>query len=228
MKPILFNGEMVKAILDGRKTVTRRPIKKQPPTGLRWIGWILSSTMRKIEGCAFWGESSWAHENHYAKPPYQVGDILYARETFTRYQTANYIRRPDGRSFSEISDGQFAYRADGFGTIEDLREHIRLMSDCSLEEVFIEDEKWRPSIHMPREAARLFLRVTGVRVERLRAITEEDAINEGVPCCTGNGGVYPNAATSFRVLWDSVYSKRGYGWEQNPWVWVIDFERCPP
>ena len=85
--------------------------------------------------------------------------------------------------------------------------------------------KWRPSIFMPREAARIFLRVTDVRAERLQDITEADAECEGViarhdTACTGT-----SARISFAELWDSINNKRGYGWDKNPWIWVISFER---
>jgi hypothetical protein len=85
--------------------------------------------------------------------------------------------------------------------------------------------KWRPSIFMPKEAARLFLQVANVRVERLQDITEEDALKEGVKAYGPNNCSGTSARIAFAELWDSLNEKRGYGWNTNCWVWVIEFER---
>ena len=219
-KPIIFSPREVRATLDGRKSRFTRVIKPQPSNPY-WCGI----------------GHGWDDGHGYElKCPYQPGDRLWVRETWAAYQTVNYIRKPDGRSFSEVSDGHFAYKADGFDTIEDLRAHIRLMSDCSLEAVEIKDDKWLSPVTMPREAARLFLTVKSVRVERVQEITEEDAIAEGVdsgrceprncaPCIYGTGCPGISAIRGFKCLWDALNAKRGYGWEANPWVWVIEFER---
>ena len=139
----------------------------------------------------------------------QSGDRLWVRETWAHYQTVNHIRRPDGAAHSEISDGYAGYRADGFSSIEEFRDHVRLMSDCSLEEVLINGDKWRPSIHMPRWASRILLEITDVRVERLQDITDADAIAEGVQR-TPDGCAYhieddqyraTSPASTFAALW---------------------------
>ena len=130
---------------------------------------------------------------------YNPGDILWVRETWTH---DNY-------------EGFVDYRAD--------------FSD---EEVKTLDVKWRPSIFMPREAARIFLRVTNVRVERLQEIATDDAKAEGVlqPGVIPSNTLIRNTEgsiprTNFKILWDSLNASRGFSWEQNPWVWVISFER---
>ncbi len=167
MKPILFNTESVKAILDGRKSVTRRVVKPQPTI----YGFL---------------ETHWNWSG--VKSPYQLGDTLYVRETW-----ATWVEMRKSGQTGHLE--QFYYKAD---------------SDFS-------DVKWRPSIHMPKEAARLFLRVTNVRVERLQRITLADAYAEGV-----------EIPTRFYELWDSTIKKADlplYGWKANPWVWVIVFER---
>lgn len=157
-KPILFNTQMVRAILDGRKTCTRRIVKPQPTAhyGVQCI-----------------------------KPPYQPGDILYVRETWKK--------APNGYYYYE--DWQ--------------RDDI---ADVT---------KWKPSIHMPKEAARIWLKVTNVRVERLQDMTDDDAEAEG---CFD----YTSTALGFPDVWDSTIKKSDldrYGWTANPWVWVIEFER---
>ena len=184
MKPILFNTEMVRAILDGRKTVTRRVVKPQPesrPTPMKkdscWPGCFAIQGAAKV-----------------IRPPYQPGDTLWVRETWAKSMA-----------------GTFMYQAD---------------------DKAIMVERWRPSIHMPREAARLFLRVTGVRVERLKDIDGHGILKEGID----NGKSNPAMGTrwenmqsmAFAELWNSTLKSADlplYGWAANPWVWVIEFER---
>ncbi len=225
-KPILFNTEMVRAILDGRKMATRRIVKNNPE----------ECTSKVVNGvckiCDDKGGFYLPDDYVKARSPYQVGDILYVRETFTKYQTVNYVQLHDGRSFSEVSDGRYAYKADGFESIEDLKAHIRLMSDCSLEAIEVWEDKWHPSIHMPKEAARIFLRVTNVRVERLQDINGYGVLAEGVDNGKSNptmGRRWENMQRmAFSDVWDRTIKEADldkYGWESNPWVWVIEFER---
>ena len=183
MKPILFNTEMVRAILEGRKTVTRRVVKSGH---LR----VLDSPYHKehpdVPDKTLLGKL--------CLPPYQPGDTLWVRETWAK----------------SIA-GTFMYQAD---------------------DKAIMVERWRPSIHMPREAARLFLRVTGVRVERLKDIDGHGILKEGID----NGKSNPAMGTrwenmqsmAFAELWNSTLKPADlplYGWAANPWVWVIEFER---
>ena len=135
MKPILFNTEMVKAILEGRKTVIRRVVKPQPKQPIP-LGFVVSSTDSKNEGCFGWGKDKCGGIIDYAKPPYRIGDILYVRETWVK-----------------ADDGYF-YRANATPISEEVRKDFGY--------------KWKPSIHMPKIAARIFLKVTNVRVERLQ------------------------------------------------------------
>ena len=190
MKPILFNTAMVQATLDGRKTVTRRVIKPQP---LRQDGGPYLIVPKK---------------------PYQVGDILYVRETWGDYEgkTNYYIYKAD------YPDGAKTYK---FEKVDEFGEEII----CDL-------PKWRPSIHMPKEAARIFLRVTGARAERLQDITEEEAIKEGLKAYGQNNCSGTSARIAFAELWDSTLppNKNKFKcpeneWRSNPWVWVIEFER---
>ena len=195
MKPILLNTEMVRAVLDGRKTQTRRVVKPQPKD---------RAILGFQNGILSWGEmrAGICYE-HKAKPRYQPGDILYVRETWAE----NTI--PHSGNYAGIE-----YRADYYGG----REPIL----C-----------WRPSIHMPKEAARIFLRVTDVRVERLQTISLENCISEGAvkkPNITKRGDLvlHSRYRNEFAVLWNSTIKptdRERYGWEANPWVWVICFER---
>lgn len=254
MKPILFSAPMVRAILDGRKTMTRRVIK--PPkwsTGCYEDFEIDGSELQVIcddTGC-------------FASivPSRAVGDILWVRETWGSYAEDNpdsfnceiFFRAdyPDGAKTYEWND------RDEFG-----------------DKIICDLPKWRPSIFMPKEAARIFLRVTSVRAERVQDITEADALHEGVSRLYdymtkedfdewaknvghnktqseenftnylwhghfGRYGMgnkqsddweyqysdYPDARGSFSSLWHMINAKRGYGWDKNPWVWVYEFER---
>lgn len=186
MKPILFNTEMVKAILDGRKATTRRVIKPQPVKFVEVSNGLLA-------GCRC--------DNLYPdyggrliKCPYEKGDILYVRETFC-----------------SAYDGEaYFYFADKCTN----REQKKLLD--------YDDVCWRPSIHMPKEAARIFLKVTEVRAERLQDITDDGAEKEGCNDAT-------STAMGFPFVWDTTVKKSDlskYDWAANPWVWVISFERC--
>lgn len=215
IKPILFNTEMVRAILDGRKSCTRRLVKPQPDEKHTYpLGFVTDSTEKKEVGCFGFGIDEYGGSIQYAKPPYQPGDILYVRETF--YEDVDCI----------------LYKADN--------EKLTGYRNMRGEDIVV---KWRPSIHMPKEAARIWLRVTDVRVERLHDITEDGALREGaqgVRCdhvalgehgctdCMNTGWIEP-PQVEFMQIWDSTVKKSDfdrYGWGANPWVWVIEFERC--
>ena len=186
MKPILFNMEMVKALLEGRKTVTRRVVKPQPPPGVQRLYAGNSPDLWRSPGTDVWIK---------IRAPYRPGDILWVRETWAH---------PSEDEIAGGTDGAiFLYRADV--------PSVPYAWDC-----------WRPSIHMPKEAARIFLRVTGIRVERLQEIDDDDVVEESLEI-----GCY------FEELWDRTIKpadRARYGWEANPWVWVIAFERIdrPP
>ena len=196
--PILFSTDMVKAILEGRKTMTRRVIKPQPTdAGLEF------ATACEGEFSA-WQDDGLNLDEHSEDGgpcqricPYgQVGDRLWVRETFvlTNYQTP-------------------VYRAD----FKDVNGYYwsSIASDPK-------DVKWKPSIYMPRWASRINLEITEIRVERVQEIRGWDCISEGCPKIEASTGL---ARQWFTTLWDSLNAKRGYGWESNPWVWVISFKR---
>lgn len=197
--PILFNTEMVRAILDGRKSCTRRVIKPQPDEKHTYpLGFVTDSTEKKEVGCFGFAANKYGGSIQYVKPPYRYapGDILYVRETWC-----------DDRQFTHASTpGRYFYKASESGNF-----------------------KWHPSIHMPKEAARIWLKVTNVRVERLQDITSEQISREGVEV------EYPHVLNgeekryAFSTLWNSTIKKSDldrYGWDASPWVWVIEFERC--
>lgn len=201
-RPILFNTEMVQAILEGRKTQTRRIIKhdKHRPywmknfidgrkvgrkAGTIWTGFYEESDVFYIDD-----------EKHidgvYEKQPYQVGDILYVRETYLK------------------GDDAYHYKADETRLSKEIRESYGY--------------KWHPSIHMPKVAARIFLKVADVKVERIQSMSFEDMFREGIEVVPGTIKPYPSEY--FKPLWDDIYLKQGYGWDENPYVWVIEFERA--
>ena len=194
MKPILFNTEMVRATSRGRKTATRRAVRKFSDTkGVR---------INKTERGEFYVDVNGQPTDFQLHPPYLPGDILYVREKWAQ-------------PFLPDSD-EIHYYADYNNDDTVLREGP--YSDT----VKVSAVKWRPSIFMPRSAARIFLRVTDVRVERLQEITDEGARAEGVSHIGA-------PRTQFAVLWETTIGEKGhteYGWAANPWVWVIEFERC--
>lgn len=227
MKPILYNTEMVRAILSGQKTVTRRLVKPQFE-GIRTDGitedkWDLFVSPKT--GWIYYGDlmRQLTVLNKPVKSQYRPGDILYVRETWGEDKNA------------------FIYKAD--------------FSDADLKKIACVT-KWRPSIHMPKEAARIFLKVTDVRVERLfdsffkpratifnlRAegintpeVCAECVETYGYPCCNDEDaegsecGNLDGVRDEFAKLWNSIIKPADldrYGWAANPWVWVIEFKRC--
>lgn len=192
MKPIIFSTPMVQAILAGRKTMTRRVMKKPPCKEADRF--IKIGIFAHYKPTARFGNEK-ANAVCDRDIPYAVGDTLWVRETWC-----------------EFPKGVYHYMADS-GAVRD--EHFHQLTDI----------KWRPSIFMPHEAARIFLRVTDVRAERLLDISEDDAIAEGCRGTTLDGVPFISARGSFHALWDNLNAKRGYGWDTNPWVWVISFER---
>lgn len=201
MKPILFNAEMVRAILDGRKTVTRRVI--DVPQGFRFLGWNMDSGDDIQYGdCAFISDNGMTQIVR--KPKYKINDVLYVRETWSTH----YIVESNGELV-------YCYKADG----------LDLKAEC----LPGENNRWYPSIHMPKEAARLFLRITNVTVERLQDITEYQAMQEGAEkISTPNiTGVEQTFIQEFGELWNLTIKKSDinkYGWDANPWVFVYEFE----
>lgn len=227
--PILFNTGMVRAILDGRKTATRRAIRyKHSNTEMKMrtdkYGTGLIEIQKNIEGETFGRNpdgSSWQKLLPYIekRPPYKAGDTLYVRETW------NFVYEMDDFDQPIYETGGYVYYADDPMTFShwvdtDTGDHKDRMP-------------WRPSIHMPKEAARIWLKVTGVRLERLNDMTLDDFLKEGVvirpEAFNDPDNAYWQAKDIFTGIWDSTIRKpelKRYGWEANPWVWEIEFERC--
>ena len=227
IKPILFNTEMVRAILDGRKSCTRRIIKPQweecPHCKYVHNEYIYDKLAENVYcarcGCPLEPER---------RSPYQPGDILYVRETW------QYLYELDGNEQVIEETGEYYYAATDTIPFDTYVDENGVKHDHA---------PWRPSIHMPKEAARIWLKVTDVRVERLQSITVEGAIREGAEgekchhtnagafgCtdCMNTGWIEP-PQVEFMQIWDSTIKKSDldrYGWDANPWVWVIEFERC--
>lgn len=199
IKPILFNTEMVRAILDGRKTCTRRVVKPTP------------KYFEVNENPVYIYDAEPAMGRIY--PPCQPGDVLYVRETWGIYTE------------SWLDADYFMYKADYPANAATYTHQDGTICDLP---------RWRPSIHMPKEAARIWLKVTDVKVERLQEINEDEAKAEGANWKNGkNVGVEEKmrrtAVERFSEIWDSTIKKSDldrYGWQANPWVWAISFERC--
>ena len=235
IKPILFNSDMVRAILEGRKTVTRRVVKLP-----KWIEKQDNGSYTLFAEGTCYEKQCFEEIATYLNRPCRHGDILYVRETWNicnmdiEDNTITFVYRADK------SEEQSARTVKVSDRLWDKLEHT--MSERNPE--------WRPSLHMPKEAARIFLKVTAVRVERLQEITEEQTEAEGFqftpPClskasedsycdldgpCTNKIKYCDMSAGELfgKVLWDSTIKKSEldtYGWDANPWVWVIEFERC--
>lgn len=218
-KPILFSGPMIRALLDGRKTQTRRVLKPQPPkdeygddyiTRLNGPEWyepvVVDKYGDEVPGKPIWGVHDELGEWG-APVPYMPGDLLWVREAW---------------SDELLAPGEVYYYA------------------TALEDGLLADEvaeiRWRPSIHMPRWASRITLEVTAVRVQRLQEISQEDARAEGVATeewddwrenvtsiAMPEGSYIENERDLFRDLWDSLNAERGFGWDTNPWVCAISF-----
>lgn len=222
IKPILFNTEMVRAILDGRKTCTRRICK--------------DANEYTVPDMDFYNADSRTYAVHNFADKEQMeqlstvertcpicpGDILYVRETWEHFdccccegdEHGNCYQEPQQNVLNK-SYGCYMYRAT--------------------DEIY-GDARWHPSIHMPKEAARIWLKVTDVRVERLQEITVDGCHREGINIETSavTDGETLNrnhdfSLEKFEILWDSTVKKSDidrFGWDANPWVWVIEFERC--
>lgn len=199
IKPMLFNTEMVKAILDGRKTVTRRIIKPQPEGRLVlmgpdscWAGYFAIEGTEKV-----------------VRPPLCAGDVIWVRETFHVDYLSNII-----------GSGRVRYKADGaYQDFSFAPERYDMMRRAQRK------PGWRPNENMPKEAARIFLRVTDARVERLRDMSVDDVFKEGVFVKS----TFEHIWDRWRLTWDDTIRptyRQTYGFEANPWVWVIEFERC--
>ena len=205
MKPILFNTEMVQAILSGQKTTTRRIVKGNI-NDLDLIGTGSSRCNDTFDTTLFGKldkEKVWNSDvKERVKAPYMPGDILYVRETWGISNSLGDFARNNRTA-------EYVYKA-GYSK----GERIPMVR---------EQEKnlgvWKPSIHMPKVAARIFLKVTSVRVERLQDITEEGIRAEGI-----TEEFPPIARDNFQELWDSTTKE--YRWRLDPYVWVISFERC--
>lgn len=195
--PIICNGDMVRAILRGEKTQTRRPVKPQPATGCIYsINGAHNAALHLTDaGCQVrYIPPTGRSKDHLLLCPFgHPGDRLWVRETFREYYP------------------KALYKADGIARLEDTETGKAI--------------PWRPSIHMPRWASRITLEITDINVERVQDITEDEAIKEGVvDPIMGTYGLNPR--TIFRDLWDAIYAKRsGLSWDEDPWVWAITFRR---
>lgn len=191
--PILFSASMVRAILEGRKTQTRRVVKPQPIAAKKYVGGgFVEHRPNRTDGgkdrTAVGAPSCFlARVSPYGGP----GDRLWVRETW-------------GIAGDMPHDpGYVEYRADCSGNFNEVGDLV---------------PRWRPSIHMRREDSRITLEITDVRVQRVQDISEADALAEGCRSAIRHSAVFAD-------LWDSINARRGFGWNANPWVWVLTFKR---
>ncbi|EIW8529615.1 TPA: hypothetical protein RR044_003097 [Klebsiella pneumoniae] len=193
---MIFNAEMVRALLDGRKTQTRRPIK--------WKQTRFTEIGEREDGSKWpWSEDA-EHACDFWHPcPFgAVGDRIWVREAFRVHSRATDV-------------ATLVYKASERNSWTEQTRRVPV-AVCNKPAT---PEKWTPSLHMPRWASRILLEITGVRVERLRSMSQDDARAEGVIAASGP----MEAGLAFRELWDSIYGEES--WKANPWVWVIEFKR---
>ena len=212
--PILFNTDMVRAILDGRKTVTRRICKDAN----EYVVHDMSFYDAEKRTYAVHNFADKEHTNQLSTVertcPICPGDTLYVRETWHKYK-------------KRVGNGEGCHIAEFYG----YKSSIANSEDAN--------EPWKPSIHMPKEAARIWLKVKNVRVERLRDMSDDDCEKEGLEnFCKKCSAIFSNCDTclndggikeDFKELWNSTIKKSDldrYGWDANPYVWVIEFETC--
>lgn len=215
IKPILFNTEMVRAILDGRKTCTRRICKDANEYTVPNMDFYNAD--RRTYAVHNYANKEHTEQLSIAERTCSIcpGDILYVRETWERFECWNCEGDERGncpkepkKSVLDKTCGCYMYRAT---------------------DEISGDAKWHPSIHMPKEAARIWLKVTDVRVERLQEITIDGIRNEGLSSVAVHAGDMEIAMEEWKNLWNSTIKKADldcYGWDVNPWAWVIEFERC--
>ena len=212
-RPILFSGPMVRALIDGRKTQTRR-VMKPNACGLEVDEITELPALDPILKCVVSGHSGVWEDGHGFdlrwNCPYGVpGDRLWVRETW-QFDNAEYValhKREPWHGGPSREAAEVHYRAT--------ERHPDIFP------------KWTPSIFMPMWASRLTLEITNVRVERVQDISEDDAKAEGVTLIQGNPRRHDGLdfSSEYASLWDSLNAKRGYGWKVNPWVWVVSFRR---
>lgn len=215
IKPILFNTEMVRAILDGRKTCTRRIVKGFIPDDAIW-GYTVFTPKGYIS-CR--GTFPVGYGEKFFKLPYQKGDILYVRETWCRYGKLD--------DFDHVIEGteKYYYLTDGANPTP---YNCFLVQRNGYDE-YKDTPVWHPSIHMPKEAARIWLKVKDVLVERLQGIDGKGCVKEGIEEEPLKDVGEEFVKGMYHDLWDSTIKKSDidrYGWDANPLVWVIEFERC--
>lgn len=230
-RPIIFNSEMVRAILEGRKTQTRRLLKPQPTLeGTYW----------------FWKDCMWTAQRphcpigNFEVPidycPYgKIGDRLWVKEKFALECDREYVgevKLPNDRPIFTVDEGEYFnsyHKWPHYAATDEAPSLVCEDDKCAKCERDGEGPHWQPSIHMPRWASRITLEITDIRVERLQDICEEDALFEGVGVGIEDPrikGEYPMPTELFRDLWKTIYTETGpKGWAANPWVWVIEFRR---
>jgi hypothetical protein len=231
-KPINFNGQMVRAILEGRKTQTRRVVKPQPGIFGPYKPGLQDKNNPEYMFVSSGPNSDWYRQHEFIEnfSPYKKGQRLWVRETYWKYVVSYF------NIFGDICwDNKIAYKADGDSV---KYTSLRFRLPQYEETVTLHDPFWRPSIKMCREDSRITLEVTSVRLEKVQDISEGDAISEGALGIPNSKeyqqefdkalrlGIKPPVGRSprerFKKLFNSIYKKSN--WDTNPWVWVIDFK----
>jgi hypothetical protein len=227
-RPILFASHLVPKLLDGSKTVTRRPFNEVMQREQRGASRNYSGGWTRDSAGRWWTNESGVALGPFYCPFGRIGERLWVRETWKYY----------GRDRGEGPEGGIQYRGDlAHRTFEEFANPVAVAKDFERKWTQGFVNQWRPSIHMPKWASRLTLEITDVSVERLQDITEEDAQREGVQprfeidAATFIHGKHEDIVNrtthriGFKHSWDALYKSKGYGWDSNCWCWVIRFRK---
>ena len=231
----VFTAPEVQAIISGNKKMFREVIKVQPDNARQQFSTIECSTNRsKIGKHIFIEIENQNYITNRTKPfkcPYQVGQKIFCKESFVKFQPIHYMRYPSGASFSEVFDGEIAYFADGYGTVAEFKKHYMACNNFSelaqsngLEAVETDGDRWKPASQMKKEHSRLTLQIKEIRVERLADIIEEDAIAEAPQYSIIQPFGNKCPIDFFKTLWNAIHKKPEEKFEANPFVWAIQFE----
>lgn len=206
--PMIFNGEMVRAILEGRKTITRRMVKPQPK------GQLFCRILDGTWGYEFTGDD-------WRCPFGQAGDRICVRETWMPFDTSVDSVQIGYKASNDIRPNGVS--VEDFGSAKWLSAPPDVVDEFSkeIEHMNVYGDRWRPSIHMPRWACRITLEITSIRVERLQDISAQDLIAESITTTMREHDAVIDLRKQYSKLWDSIYGN----WNENPWVWVIEFRR---
>lgn len=225
--PILFNGEMVRAILDGRKTQTRRPVKNV--LGYKEF-WINNKGVVGIQEILDLGHGNSEFIIHHC--PYgEVGDHLWVREGLRRFRRLDFLEEKQYGNMFKYADEDTIKKENQKWTTQYIATSTAVPYAPGAKEGWCGVALWQwknstiPPMHMPRWASRITLEITNIRIEKLQYISIDDIEKDGFYKFSGNPNDEGTYIHQFVNSWDSIYAKKGFSWDSNPWIWIIEFKK---